>query len=77
MSLPVQGAWIEILCTLYISAPTPPSLPVQGAWIEIRRMGFLRRGRRSLPVQGAWIEIRDVILRQQPVVVAPRAGSVD
>ena len=99
MSLPVQGAWIEILCTLYISAPTPPSLPVQGAWIEIRRMGFLRRGRRSLPVQGAWIEMArcgrrtrrarslpvqgawiemvNTSMPSQPVIVAPRAGSVD
>ena len=35
MSLPVQGAWIEIaqpVSTLYTIVP---SLPVQGAWIEI------------------------------------------
>ena len=35
MSLPVRGAWIEILNSLYGMCATE-SLPVRGAWIEIR-----------------------------------------
>ena len=33
-SLPVRGAWIEILSFLH-SAGVARSLPVRGAWIEI------------------------------------------
>ena len=35
VSLPVQGAWIEISMFTFGSAGRMPSLPVQGAWIEI------------------------------------------
>ena len=39
MSLPVQGAWIEM--SMYAIVPTmKPSLPVQGAWIEIHLSTF-------------------------------------
>ena len=75
-SLPVRGAWIEIMYNVcYITHIS--SLPVRGAWIEIsfsfRRCSTLS----SLPVRGAWIEILlpDGFLRFR--VVAPRAGSVD
>ena len=34
-SLPVRGAWIEILSRAPRLSPTP-SLPVRGAWIEMR-----------------------------------------
>ena len=33
-SLPVRGAWIEIVAVKTIAIP-PRSLPVRGAWIEI------------------------------------------
>ena len=56
-SLPVRGAWIEILC-LAECRKRYESLPVRGAWIEIiqsmNRESWLTR---SLPVRGAWIEI--------------------
>ena len=35
MSLPVQGAWIEIMSAGHSGCSKKPSLPVQGAWIEI------------------------------------------
>ena len=34
-SLPVRGAWIEMLCNCDTSAICRWSLPVRGAWIEI------------------------------------------
>ena len=34
VSLPVRGAWIEILSNISCVVVTP-SLPVRGAWIEI------------------------------------------
>ena len=36
-SLPVRGAWIEIICMDASTADTQ-SLPVRGAWIEIGTM---------------------------------------
>ena len=76
MSLPVQGAWIEIRqsdCKM----SRMRSLPVQGAWIEIAPVGVRWLRALSLPVQGAWIEMRRVVAHPDVDVVAPRAGSVD
>ena len=58
MSLPVQGAWIEMQLIHDVSVDNV-SLPVQGAWIEIQRLWRMKLTiQRSLPVQGAWIEMR-------------------
>ena len=57
MSLPVQGAWIEIGGRAEGSSDDRRSLPVQGAWIEIAGRRPLLDLEPSLPVQGAWIEI--------------------
>ena len=57
LSLPVRGAWIEILImkTVRISVE---SLPVRGAWIEITSYAlYFAPGAVSLPVRGAWIEM--------------------
>ena len=35
VSLPLRGAWIEILLKL-LGFDDPESLPLRGAWIEIR-----------------------------------------
>ena len=51
MSLPVRGAWIEMIRLVLLQLPLS-SLPVRGAWIEIA----LQRSA-SLPSRGAWIEI--------------------
>ena len=56
MSLPVRGAWIEILVKKDTS-PSSASLPVRGAWIEIDLTFFRLWEQMSLPVRGAWIEI--------------------
>ena len=56
-SLPVRGAWIEMIsetCKLRRGA----SLPVRGAWIEIALYEIgVNSLHGSLPVRGAWIEI--------------------
>ena len=62
-SLPVQGAWIEIIVWRFASLSLRPSLPVQGAWIEIRGVSASHPSLWSLPVQGAWIEMAPVGVR--------------
>ena len=76
-SLPVRGAWIEIVRSCRALYPRQ-SLPVRGAWIEMRS-GFSapRFQSRSLPVRGAWIEIPGMRVLPCFGGVAPRAGSVD
>ena len=56
-SLPVRGAWIEMLKRFERLLHGFQSLPVRGAWIEMRQMRKLRTGSQSLPVRGAWIEM--------------------
>ena len=76
MSLPVRGAWIEMLnARPFVMYGT--SLPVRGAWIEIDANKEAQYYYMSLPVRGAWIEIR--WFRRGILIfgVAPRAGSVD
>ena len=34
-SLPVRGAWVEMLDGNDVSVQVVPSLPVRGAWVEI------------------------------------------
>ena len=75
-SLPVRGAWIEILL-LPAMPPISRSLPVRGAWIEIYILTFVVHAQKSLPVRGAWIEIERCAMVLRYSAVAPRAGSVD
>ena len=76
MSLPVRGAWIEILASIDGTAPAA-SLPVRGAWIEIANRAKTDLLGGSLPVRGAWIEIAVVSTSATGGTVAPRTGSVD
>ena len=76
MSLPVRGAWIEIVCSCPRFVPAA-SLPVRGAWIEITAEIGRQLHDGSLPVRGAWIEISPDGLEALRTPVAPRAGSVD
>ena len=76
MSLPVRGAWIEIIC-LMLERIRSASLPVRGAWIEIDKIRLRNMRILSLPVRGAWIEMTDEYASLVASVVAPRAGSVD
>ena len=56
-SLPVRGAWIEMLNARPFVIYGAPSLPVRGAWIEISVGLSAPNGVWSLPVRGAWIEM--------------------
>ena len=56
LSLPVRGAWIEIL-NAKSATDVAWSLPVRGAWIEILNAKSATDVAWSLPVRGAWIEI--------------------
>ena len=75
-SLPVRGAWIEIVAIDY-SSSLSGSLPVRGAWIEMSGSFTATRPPTSLPVRGAWIEIGRFRFQPSSGGVAPRAGSVD
>ena len=77
MSLPVRGAWIEMVVNVEGRLPRQRSLPVRGAWIEILEAAEKKISQESLPVRGAWIEIQKKTLRMKIFCVAPRAGSVD
>ena len=77
MSLPSQGAWIEI-CTL-----SPPDSSMIGRSLHRERglkSSFAGNGVKvieSLPSQGAWIEMSTVKSFKSLDVVAPFTGSVD
>ena len=62
-SLPVRGAWIEIVMDGYVLT-SDLSLPVRGAWIEIIAGTRTAKRNGSLPVRGAWIEILRRLLPQ-------------
>ena len=55
-SLPVRGAWVEIVVPT-IKPCVTPSLPVRGAWVEMSRLRSRGLGSQSLPVRGAWVEM--------------------
>ena len=53
------------------------SLPSRGAWIEIFAHCRSYYQMLSLPSRGAWIEMCRLHKCEQPMKVAPLAGSVD
>ena len=56
-SLPVRGAWVEII-NGGVDMDVTTSLPVRGAWVEINSPPQAAYpARSSLPVRGAWVEI--------------------
>ena len=56
MSLPVRGAWVEILIQR-MACCCVESLPVRGRGLKSADAGHHGIRRRSLPVRGAWVEI--------------------
>ena len=58
LSLPVRGAWIEIIREAVPGSRKVTSLPVRGAWIEMLIEPVTPSIMLSLPVRGAWIEIQ-------------------
>ena len=75
-SLPVQGAWIEILRFVRQKHPQRRS-PCRERGLKCKIDYIIHTLKTSLPVQGAWIEIARRYLHMRPRSVAPRAGSVD
>ena len=76
LSLPVRGAWVEILCGERLKGEAR-SLPVRGAWVEMLCDNVLEPILTSLPVRGAWVEMMwSSRLCACFADVAPRAGSV-
>ena len=61
-SLPVRGAWVEIVVHAQKSNEIV-SLPVRGAWVEIASTTSNCRSSESLPVRGAWVEMAPVGVR--------------
>ena len=75
-SLPVRGAWVEIILET-VASSHHGSLPVRGAWVEMLPQLIATFVSGSLPVRGAWVEIRRFLSsRRGKRTVAPRAGSV-
>ena len=58
-SLPLRGAWIEIIDTNSEKTNVSKSLPLRGAWIEMGSQSNKWNWGMSLPLRGAWIEIID------------------
>ena len=75
MSLPVRGAWVEIVPN-FGSLWSTMSLPVRGAWVEIIIPCGVEQVELSLPVRGAWVEMLMPPAKEAESEVAPRAGSV-
>ncbi len=77
VSLPVRGAWIEMLIWT-CSSLLPRSLPVRGAWIEMSSLAYFfapHVGRSPCGERG--LKCACAIAGGVACAVAPRAGSVD
>ena len=53
LSLPVRGAWVEIIPCLWGSVHFRASLPVRGAWVEIAERAVWRMGLLVAPRAGS------------------------
>ncbi len=77
MSLPVRGAWIEIVISA-TCVPRALSLPVRGAWIEMILSRFrVALARRRSPCGERGLKSSLSLANTATSLVAPRAGSVD
>ena len=77
VSLPVRGAWVEMLDAATSNATSCRRSPCGERGLKYARRDALPIADGSLPVRGAWVEI----MSQPRVIatsddVAPRAGSV-
>ena len=76
-SLPLRGAWIEIVAEAH-SLAMLLSLPLRGAWIEMQTtvlitISVLRRS----PCGGRGLKLQDAAQNHSEEYVAPLAGGVD
>ena len=77
VSLPVQGAWIEIAIAKSNSGTGVGRSPCRERGLKCASCISTPIWHSSLPVQGAWIEIVPGNSACASALVAPRAGSVD
>ena len=77
MSLPVRGAWIEIICLMLERILSASRSPCGERGLKSIQGSAHKERERSLPVRGAWIEIKNAAQTGKELMVAPRAGSVD
>ena len=76
-SLPVRGAWVEIICSGGVSAVDGRRSPCGERGLKSAApAACLSAGGLSLPVRGAWVEIKAGRNCRRAPYVAPRAGSV-
>ena len=76
-SLPVRGAWIEIVMFASDYRNWCCRSPCGERGLKSLLIISLRALPKSLPVRGAWIEIGRAPVLIWILCVAPRAGSVD
>ena len=76
-SLPVRGAWIEMLTRMVPSRVKRGRSPCGERGLKWVKHRSCLLSAVSLPVRGAWIEMRSPRSRRTATNVAPRAGSVD
>ena len=77
MSLPVRGAWIEMLKSAGTAQYLDRRSPCGERGLKCQNYRFSKNQALSLPVRGAWIEIALTNVKPYLPSVAPRAGSVD
>ena len=77
LSLPMRGAWIEIVARRAQRDGVRQSLPMRGAWIEMRLRACrtARMALASLPMRGAWIEISPMLLLASTAWSLPMRGA--
>ena len=76
-SLPVRGAWIEIVCVGKEQINRVRRSPCGERGLKSQHGRWALLPLQSLPVRGAWIEMRLHFCWCCAARVAPRAGSVD
>ena len=76
-SLPVRGAWIEMLVVVVDVPVRECRSPCGERGLKWTIAECPDSAQSSLPVRGAWIEIVSLIAVYCAMSVAPRAGSVD
>ena len=77
LSLPMRGAWIEIIqfCSKWNGKVCRS--PCGGRGLKWGRIVRVRADSLSLPMRGAWIEMATWTLLDIGATVAPHAGGVD
>ncbi len=76
-SLPVRGAWIEIVDGVIFRLKLVGRSPCGERGLKLVKRRRNGTAIMSLPVRGAWIEIAGGQGNRRSAAVAPRAGSVD